>query len=72
MYEVEIRRDDGTAVLKDSEGNIIDDTLHLPLKTPDDVLDAVLDDIGVVEPVKTAFKTLLNEDWEIVEVSENG
>jgi len=66
-YTLEVDRKNGSATLKDGSGNVIDDTLSLPVSTPGDIIDVILDDIGVGKPQKEAFRTLFKKDWEVVE-----
>jgi len=53
----DLEREDGTVVT----------SLSPPVTTPDDIVDAILDDMGIVAPQKEAFKLLFKQDWEIID-----
>lgn len=59
--------DDDTWDLIDENGNVVSEGNQNPCETPHDVIDAILDDLGVGEPQKTAFKTIMTRDWERME-----
>ena len=42
-------------------------TIQHPLDVPGDIIEAILDDMGVGNPQKEALKVLLERDWEVVE-----
>lgn len=66
-YEIELDRENDKAVLKNSSGEIVNENLELPLQTPEDIIDFILEDMGVGTPQKKAFKVLFTKDWEISE-----
>lgn len=59
----QIEQSDGRWTLKDEQGNVITEG-DLPLRTPEDVIEAILDDMGVGKPQKAALKVLFTQDWE--------
>jgi len=59
--------DDGTWDLLDESGNVVSEANPGPCETPDDVIEAILTDLGVTEPFLSAFRTILARDWERVE-----
>jgi hypothetical protein len=59
--------DDGTWDLLDEEGVVVSEGNDSPCRTPDDVIDAILLDLGISEPYLSAFRTILTRDWERVE-----
>ena len=63
-YTVRIK--DETWSLENDDGKTILSDEPLPAKTPDDIMDAILDDMGVGEPQKEAFKVLFKQDWEVI------
>ena len=61
-------------IIPNGENSIIEDpdgieiaTVEHPFTTPEDIIDAILDDMGVGKPQKEAFKVLFTRDWEVIE-----
>lgn len=65
-YEIRIN-EDGTWDLLTDSGTVISEGNSLPMQTPDDIIDAILDDMGVGDPQKRAFKVLFKQDWDITD-----
>lgn len=63
-----IKRDETEWWIEDADGAKIGSNQPLPVKTPDDIIDILLEDMGVGKPQKEAFRTLFLRDWEIVTV----
>ena len=59
----QIKKHDDAWELRDSDGNTVT-TGEYPLTTPDDIIDAILDDMRVGNPQQEAFAVLFNRDWE--------
>jgi translation initiation factor 2B subunit (eIF-2B alpha/beta/delta family) len=59
--------DDETWDLLDESGNVVSEANPSPCETPDDVIDAILTDLGVTEPYLSVFQTILTRDWGRVE-----
>lgn len=55
--EYELRNDAGTVIT----------TFSSPITLPHDIIDAILDDMGVGAPQREAFKVLFTGDWETVD-----
>lgn len=55
--------------LVNESGDVIA-TINHPVTVPDDIIDAILDDMGVGSPQKAAFKVLFTGDWEYVTTEE--
>ena len=55
--------------LKDADGNIIASGQY-PLTTPDDIIDAILDDMGVENPQRESFAVLFKRDWQFANSDE--
>jgi len=51
--------------LKNGDGESIA-TGDYPLRTPDDIIEAILDDMGVGKPQRQAFGVLFRRDWEFI------
>jgi hypothetical protein len=58
---------DGTWSLEDESGTVISADNPQPCTTPDDVIEAILVDLGVTEPFLSAIQTALVRDWERIE-----
>jgi hypothetical protein len=65
-YQI-VHHDDGTWDLLDEEGSVVSEGNPSPCQTPDDVIDAILADLGVTEPYLSVFRTILTRDWERAE-----
>lgn len=64
-YKVRVKADGWD--LEDGQGNVISADNPLPVTAPDDIVGLILDDVGVGEPQKQAFRVLLTRDWEVVD-----
>ena len=62
----EIIRSGDVWELHNTDGEIVA-TMHPPVKTPDDIIDVILDDVGVGSPQREALSTILKQDWEFVD-----
>jgi len=52
--------------LRNKAGDVVD-TFSPPVTVPDDIIDAILDDMGVGKPQREAFKVLFTRDWEVTD-----
>lgn len=52
--------------LRNDAGNVIK-TFSPPVTTPNDIIDPILDDMGIGKPQAEAFKVLFTGDWETVD-----
>ena len=66
----QIVKGDDESTVENADGEEIA-TLDHPITAPDDIIDAILDDMGVGEPQKEAFSVLLKKDWEIIDPDES-
>jgi len=64
-YIFHINREAGTWTADNPSGTEVASG-ELPL-TDGDRVDVVLDDKGVVDPIRSAIKTILTTDWELTE-----
>lgn len=63
-YEI---HDNGTvSELKNADGETIAELKH-PISVPDDIINAILEDMGVGNPQQKALKVLFTQDWEYVD-----
>lgn len=66
-YEIKVDKEKDSYQIINESGSVIK-TGDTPINHPDDIIDAILDDMGVGDPKKKAFKTLFKKDWEVTEV----
>jgi len=62
----EIHEQDGYSELRNPEGDVIAELDH-PLTVPDDIVDIILDDMGIGQPQREAFRVLFTRDWAFVD-----
>lgn len=60
------RTSDSNFDLENDSGTVIA-SFTPPVTTPDDIIDAILEDMGLGEPQKQVFRVLFKRDWELVD-----